>query len=158
MSSDDAPEAAEEFAQPPAVTASGQIEPSDCGCGCGGKGKKNGGEEHKDCGCGCGGKGGEAKKPQLVYALGKLGYDFGTEARRDSLAQAMTGERNNPLLPDQSARLSRRQPLRRLLGDLDAQSRRDADLRHPADGAVRGRRLYAPARGAEGAAATRASS
>jgi hypothetical protein len=50
MSSDDAPEAAEEFAQPPAVTASGQIEPSDCGCGCGGKGKKNGGEEHKDCG------------------------------------------------------------------------------------------------------------
>jgi cyanobactin maturation PatA/PatG family protease len=100
MSSDDAPEAAEEFAQPPAVTASGQIEPSDCGCGCGGKGRKNGGEEHKDCGCGCGGKGGEAKKPQLVYALGKLGYDFGTEARRDSLAQAMTGEANNPLLPN----------------------------------------------------------
>jgi cyanobactin maturation PatA/PatG family protease len=100
MSSDDVPEAAEEFAQPPAVTASGQIEPSDCGCGCGGKGKKNGGEEHKDCGCGCGGKGGEAKKPQLVYALGKLGYDFGTEARRDSLAQAMTGEANNPLLPN----------------------------------------------------------
>ncbi len=97
MSSDDAPEAPETFAQPPGVTPSGQIEPSDCGCGCGGKGKKNG-EEHKDCGCG--GKGGEAKKPQLVYALGKLGYDFGTEARRDSLAQAMSGDANNPLLPD----------------------------------------------------------
>lgn len=96
MSSDEAAEAVEEFAQPPAVAASGQIEPSDCGCGCGGKGKN--GEEHKDCGCG--GKGGEAKKPQLVYALGKLGYDFGTEARRDSLAQAMSGEASNPQLPN----------------------------------------------------------
>jgi cyanobactin maturation PatA/PatG family protease len=100
MSSDEAAEAVEEFAQPSAVTASGQIEPSDCGCGCGGKGK-SAGEEHKDCGCGCGGKGGEAKKPQLVYALGKLGYDFGTEARRDSLAQAMPAEANNPQLPNQ---------------------------------------------------------
>ena len=79
-----------------AVAADG-ISPSDCGCGCGGKGKKNG-DDHK-CDCGCGG--GEAKKPQLVYALGKLGYDFGTEARRDSLAQAMPGEANNPQLPDQ---------------------------------------------------------
>jgi cyanobactin maturation PatA/PatG family protease len=76
-------EAAEEITQPAGMTASGQVEPSDCGCGCGGAGK-----------------GGEAKKPQLVYALGKLGYDFGTEARRDSLAQAMTGEANNPLLPN----------------------------------------------------------
>ena len=100
MSSDETPEAAEELAQPPSVTASGQIEPSDCGCGCGGAGKKNGGGEKGDCGCGCGGKGGEAKKPQLVYALGKLGYDFGAEARRDSLAQAMPGGANNPMLPD----------------------------------------------------------
>lgn len=36
-------------------------------------------------GCGCGGGGAAA----LVYALGEIGYDFGTEARRDSIAQAM---------------------------------------------------------------------
>ncbi|MEQ1951194.1 PatA/PatG family cyanobactin maturation protease [Mesorhizobium sp. CN2-181] len=74
----------------------GRITPSDCGCGCGGK-DKNGGEG----GCSCGGKGGEAKKPQLVYALGQLGYDFGSEARRDSLVQTMHGADNNPMLPDQ---------------------------------------------------------
>ena len=56
------------------VTASG-ISPSDCGCGCGGGGGK----------CSCGGGGG---KPSLVYALGNLDYDFGTEARRDSFVQA----------------------------------------------------------------------
>ena len=90
--------------------APGQISASDCGCGCGGHGKKEGGEHKCSCGgkgpgedghkcdCGCGG---EAKKPQLVYALGKLGYDFGSEARRDSLVQAMDSDANNPLLPDQ---------------------------------------------------------
>lgn len=36
-----------------------------------------------DCGCGGGGP------MQLVYALGELGYDFGTQARRDSIQQAM---------------------------------------------------------------------
>jgi cyanobactin maturation PatA/PatG family protease len=36
-----------------------------------------------DCGCGGGGS------MQLVYALGDLGYDFGTQARRDSIQQAM---------------------------------------------------------------------
>jgi cyanobactin maturation PatA/PatG family protease len=36
-----------------------------------------------DCGCGGGGP------MQLVYALGELGTDFGTEARRDSFTQAM---------------------------------------------------------------------
>lgn len=43
------------------------------------------------CGCGCSGNG----QVQLVYALGQLGYDFGTEARRDSIAQHM-GEGANP--------------------------------------------------------------
>ncbi len=57
----------------PTVTASG-IAPSDCGCG-GGAGK-----------CSCGGGGGSGKPP-LVYALGKLGYDYGSEARRDSFIQ-----------------------------------------------------------------------
>ncbi|MEG3878704.1 S8 family serine peptidase [Microcoleus sp. herbarium7] len=48
------------------------------------------------CGCGCSGKG----QVQLVYALGQLGYDFGTEARRDSIAQHM-GEGANPQDPRQ---------------------------------------------------------
>ncbi|MBD2386437.1 PatA/PatG family cyanobactin maturation protease [Cylindrospermum sp. FACHB-282] len=37
--------------------------------------------------CAGGGKG-----PQIVYALGELGYDFGTEARRDSFTQAIPPE------------------------------------------------------------------
>lgn len=48
------------------------------------------------CGCGCSGNG----QVQLVYALGQLGYDFGTEARRDSIAQHM-GEGANPQDPRQ---------------------------------------------------------
>jgi cyanobactin maturation PatA/PatG family protease len=36
-----------------------------------------------DCGCGGGGP------MQTVYALGELGYDYGTEARRDSFTQAI---------------------------------------------------------------------
>lgn len=71
---------------------------SDCGCGCGGKGKD---KPAGDCGCGCGGakSGGAApKKPQLVYALGTLGYDFGSEARRNSLGQSMQGDAT-PLSP-----------------------------------------------------------
>jgi cyanobactin maturation PatA/PatG family protease len=47
--------------------------------------------------CSCGG----GQKAALVYALGTLGYDFGSEARRDSLAQSMPSNANNPLLPDQ---------------------------------------------------------
>jgi cyanobactin maturation PatA/PatG family protease len=34
--------------------------------------------------------------PSLVFALGTLGYDFGTEARRDSLAQHMANPAPNP--------------------------------------------------------------
>ncbi len=37
-------------------------------------------------GCGCGGSASAA--PRLVYVLGQVAYDFGTEARRDSLLQA----------------------------------------------------------------------
>ena len=47
--------------------------------------------------CGCQG----AAPPQLVYALGQLGTDFGTEARRDSIIQAMDPEANNPYDPHQ---------------------------------------------------------
>ena len=34
--------------------------------------------------------------PQLVFALGTLGYDFGSEARRDSIAQHMEGSPHDP--------------------------------------------------------------
>src|SRR5262245_15836848 len=37
------------------------------------------------CGCGCG----RTAPAQPVYVLGQLGYDFGTEARRDSIMQHM---------------------------------------------------------------------
>jgi len=43
-----------------------------------------------DGGCGCGGGG----SIQLVYALGELGYDFGSQARMDSFIQAIFP--NNP--------------------------------------------------------------
>jgi hypothetical protein len=48
----------------------------------------------KDCGCGCGGTKSAAaeSRPQLVYALGQIGFDFGTESRRDSVAQFMRGK------------------------------------------------------------------
>lgn len=39
-----------------------------------------------DGGCSCGGG---SKQMQLVYALGELGTDFGTQARQDSFTQAM---------------------------------------------------------------------
>jgi hypothetical protein len=53
-------------------------------CGCGGA--------PKDCGCGCGGaKKAAAAPPQLVYALGQIGYDFGSVTRRDSIAQFNKG-------------------------------------------------------------------
>ncbi len=64
-----------------------------CGCGCGGGEKKSG--------CSCGGAEKPAQKPSLVYALGKIGYDFGSEARRDSFIQSMPVGANNPLLPEQ---------------------------------------------------------
>ena len=48
--------------------------------------------------CSC--EGGSGAPAQLVYALGQLGYDFGTEARRDSIQQHM-GEGANPHDPQQ---------------------------------------------------------
>jgi cyanobactin maturation PatA/PatG family protease len=46
--------------------------------------------------CGCGGKCAAPAKPALVYALGLLTYDFGTEARRDSLVQNGLTNPNDP--------------------------------------------------------------
>ncbi len=45
----------------------------------------NAGVSPSACGCGCSG----SAPPQLVYALGMLGYDFGTESRRDSIVEHM---------------------------------------------------------------------
>ncbi|RKP44555.1 PatA/PatG family cyanobactin maturation protease [Trinickia fusca] len=45
--------------------------------------------------CGCGG-GEPGARPKLVYALGTLDYDFGTEPLRDSLVQAMPMTANAP--------------------------------------------------------------
>lgn len=58
-----------------------RIVPSDCGCG---------------CGCGGGGACGGAKGPALVYALGQLGHDFGSEARRDSFVQLGIANPDDP--------------------------------------------------------------
>lgn len=59
------------------------VAPSTCSCGSSG------------CTGGCGGG-----SPQLIYALGQLGFDFATEARRDSIMQQM-GEGANPYDPEQ---------------------------------------------------------
>jgi cyanobactin maturation PatA/PatG family protease len=55
-------------------------------------------------GCACGGNGNGAAK-QIVFVLGQIGYDFGTEARRDSFTQSMqppsSGVQPNPHDPVQ---------------------------------------------------------
>jgi hypothetical protein len=58
------------------VASASEVHPSDCGCGCGGsKGS-----------CGTSTTSATPAAPvQLVYALGTLGFDFGSEARRDSI-------------------------------------------------------------------------
>lgn len=55
----------------------GQVAPSGCGCGAGGAGEatESRGEQPAP------------QPPPLAYALGQVGYDFGTEARRDSFFQ-----------------------------------------------------------------------
>lgn len=76
-----------------ATAISGAVEPSDCGCGCGGNkaalAAEGGGE-------GGNGGGGSSEPATLVYALGNLDYDFGSEAHRDSFAQSMGGNPNDP--------------------------------------------------------------
>jgi cyanobactin maturation PatA/PatG family protease len=42
------------------------------------------------------GDGSCGKRPPLVYALGTIGYDFGSEARRDSFIQSMEENPDNP--------------------------------------------------------------
>lgn len=68
----------------------GRVMPSckgEGGCSCGGGG---GGEK---CSCGGGENGAGDNRPPLVYALGTLSYDFGTQARFDSIAaEIIVGE------------------------------------------------------------------
>lgn len=53
-------------------------------------------------GCGCGGGGGVPPVPQLVYVLGRLGYDPVSEARTDSLAQKMAAAAGRGAVPDRA--------------------------------------------------------
>jgi cyanobactin maturation PatA/PatG family protease len=82
---------------PGAMTPQGEaltsgLMPSSCGCG---------GKSSESKSCGCGGKGSETKpaasgKAPMVYAIGTIGYDFGSEARRDSLVQMGLANPNDP--------------------------------------------------------------
>jgi cyanobactin maturation PatA/PatG family protease len=76
-----APEVGAKPQLPPApmIRTPGQVTLSDCGCGGGAN-------------CTCGGQ----QKPALVYALGQLDYDFGTDARRDTFVQHMPEGKNAP--------------------------------------------------------------
>lgn len=64
---------------------------SDCGCGCGG-------EKKADCGCGCGGAKAASASIQRVFALGRIGFDFGSEARQDSIRQFLP-RGDDPMAP-----------------------------------------------------------
>ena len=52
-------------------------------------------------GCGCGATTQKPSPPQLVFAIGQIGIDLGSEARRDSLSQSMAPESANPADPIQ---------------------------------------------------------
>ena len=78
MSSGAVPPAASSYPSHPSAASrapSGGVVPAG-GCGCGGDGKG---------GCSCEG----GAKASYVYAIGTIGVDFGTEARRDTFRQLM---------------------------------------------------------------------
>lgn len=92
-----------------AATPAFNGEPSRVAASCAGKECSCGGGGAKDCGCGCGGTG-KAAEPALVYALGQLGYDFGSEARRDSILQYVrrtTGDEERRLIAHLSSEAGR---------------------------------------------------
>jgi len=62
------------------------LAPADCNCGCGGAGGQ----------CTCGGA---AKKSQLVYAIGRLGVSFISQARRDAIWRTVNGKYDGDLKP-----------------------------------------------------------
>jgi subtilisin family serine protease len=75
--------------EPPSTVVPSQVHPSDCGCGCGGS---------KDTSTRNISSSTSPAPLQLVYAIGTLGFDFGSEARRDSILQHVTtgSETGNP--------------------------------------------------------------
>ena len=71
-----------------------QVYPS---CKCGGGGGGGGGEEKCACNGGGAAEGAtEPERPPLVYALGTLSYDFGTQARFDSIASQIAPVEGTP--------------------------------------------------------------
>ena len=64
-----------------------------------------------DCGCGCGARRRTAPaaarkaKPQLVYAIGRLGVSFVSQARRDSIWRIVNGKTEGDLKPITDASL-----------------------------------------------------
>jgi cyanobactin maturation PatA/PatG family protease len=74
------------------IPSTAQIVPSDCGCN-----NKNGNVQADDNALIM--KSNPIPDSIKVYALGKLGFDFGSDAKRDGLAQAMDEDHNNPLDP-----------------------------------------------------------
>jgi cyanobactin maturation PatA/PatG family protease len=76
-------------ARGPAVPAPGLL-PADCGCGCGG------GEGACTC---------ADKKPQLVYAIGRLGVSFISQTRRESIGRGMNEGNQGDLKPITDANL-----------------------------------------------------
>jgi cyanobactin maturation PatA/PatG family protease len=63
----------------PAPVGQAQVQPPSSDCGCGGT---------TASGCQCGGNGNGARR-QLIYAIGTIGFDYQTEARRDFFRQQM---------------------------------------------------------------------
>jgi hypothetical protein len=87
------------IAREPAFADAG-ISPAGCDCGCGG------GEGACTCNA-------AAKKPQLVYAIGRLGVSFISQARRDSIWRIVNGQMEGDLKPISNqalADLFRKQP------------------------------------------------
>ena len=107
------------------------------------------------CGCAsCQAKEGEkegagkvaADTPPWAFALGQIGYDLISEARRDRSARPWAERTMTPRIRARVARLPEVAPLGRRLGPLDAQARPDADLHHPAGRPLCARDLRLPDR------------
>lgn len=94
----------------PQAAPVGAVEAAGCGCGCAGRSADSsaqpcgcGGTGRDQCSCreGAGGDpgaghGGQDRRPTLVYALGQLGHDFASEARRDWFVQIGVGNPDDP--------------------------------------------------------------
>jgi len=61
------------------------------------------GVQPSDCGCGCGGSAGGS----LVYVIGEIGFDYGTEARRDSIVSHIAAAGLDGSHPNEEERLAR---------------------------------------------------